>query len=133
MALQFYNAGFFNPQYADQTKACIEMMDFQGKQSVLDTISANGGMYQQLLQTEQQLLQQAEIIDKLAAKQGIQSNQADQMAAQINQNLIQERRQARLTPRPTAAERTLSCRMRGARHQTHRGQDDRDYLHKEQR
>ena len=87
MSLQFYNAGFFNPQYADQAKACIEMMDFQGKQSVLDTISANGGMYQQLLQTQQQLLQQAEIIDKLAAKQGIQSNQADQMAAQINQNL----------------------------------------------
>ncbi|WP_130837189.1 portal protein [Lachnoclostridium sp. Marseille-P6806] len=84
MALQFYNSGFFNPQMADQAVACIEMMEFQGKSQVLDKIKANGGMYQQMLMLQQQMLQQAEIIDSLT---GGQTAMADQMAAQINGNL----------------------------------------------
>ena len=32
LALQFYSAGFFNPQMADQALACLDMMDFPRKQ-----------------------------------------------------------------------------------------------------
>lgn len=84
LAMQFYNAGFFNPQYADQVSACLEMMDFQGKQSVLQKVQQNGGMYQQMLQMQQQMLQLSEIIDQLS---GGQYNMAGQMSDQINQNL----------------------------------------------
>lgn len=84
LAMQFYNAGFFNPQYADQVSACLEMMDFQGKQSVLQKVQQNGGMYQQMLQMQQQMLQLSEMIDQLS---GGQYNMASQMSDQINQNL----------------------------------------------
>ncbi len=84
LAMQFYNAGFFNPQYADQVSACLEMMDFQGKQSVLQKVQKSGGMYQQMLQMQQQMLQLSEMIDQLS---GGQYNMAGQMSDQINQNL----------------------------------------------
>lgn len=84
LALQFYNQGFFNPQYADQALACIDMMDFKGKSMVVDKIQQNGGLYQQLLQMQQQMLQMSEMIDQLS---GGQTNMAEGMAATINESL----------------------------------------------
>lgn len=78
LALQFYNAGFFNPQYADQALAVMEMMKFQGKDKVLQKVAENGTMYQQLMAMQQQMLQMAEIID---AQNG--SNMAGEMAGAI--------------------------------------------------
>ncbi len=63
LALQFYGLGFFNPQMADQTIACLEMMDFDGKEKILQKISENGTLYQQLMMMQQQLAQMAQIID----------------------------------------------------------------------
>lgn len=83
MALQFYNAGFFNPQYADQALACIGMMDFQGKTEITQKIENNGTMYQQLLQLQQQMLQMAEMVEQLGGQRGF----ADSMAQQINASL----------------------------------------------
>lgn len=53
LALQFYNAGFFNPQLADQVLPTIDMMDFDGKEKVRETISQNGTMFQKLQQMQQ--------------------------------------------------------------------------------
>ena len=41
LALQFYNAGFFDPSRADQAAAAVSMMDFSRKESVLMKISHN--------------------------------------------------------------------------------------------
>ena len=41
LALQFYNAGFFDPSRADQAAAAVSMMDFSRKDSVLMKISQN--------------------------------------------------------------------------------------------
>ena len=41
MALQFFSAGFFNPQLADQALQCLEMMDFERKDFVMQRIAAN--------------------------------------------------------------------------------------------
>ncbi len=65
MALQFYNAGFFNPQLADQALACLDMMDFDRKSSVTQKIAQNGTMYQQMMQMQQQMVQMAQTIDGL--------------------------------------------------------------------
>lgn len=62
LALQFYNLGFFNPELTDQALACIEMMDFDGKDKVVQRISKNGTMAQQLQQMQQTSMQLAEII-----------------------------------------------------------------------
>lgn len=76
MALQFYGQGFFNPQLADQALACLEMMDFDRKQFVMQRIAANGGMYQQMMAMQQQMLLMQQRLDMLEG-----SNGASQMAA----------------------------------------------------
>jgi hypothetical protein len=85
LALQFYGNGFFNPELADQALACIDMMEFPGKDRVVQKIQANGTMYQAILQMQQQMLQMSQVID---AQNG--TKMADQMAAGIlNQPQVQ--------------------------------------------
>lgn len=65
LAIQFYNAGFFNPQLADQAMACLEMMDFDRKQFVMAKIKQNGMLYQQLQQAQMQIAKLTAIVDRL--------------------------------------------------------------------
>jgi len=62
LALQFYNLGFFNPQMTDQALACVDMMDFEGKEKVRETIRNNGTMFQQLQQMTQTAVQLAQVL-----------------------------------------------------------------------
>jgi hypothetical protein len=78
LALQFFGAGFFNPQIADQALACLDMMDFDRKHFVMQKIAQNGGMYQQMLQMQQQMLMLAQMVD-----QDRGTNLAEQIAAGI--------------------------------------------------
>ena len=78
LALQFFNAGFFNPQMADQALACIDMMDFDRKHFVMQKISENGTMYQQILQLQQQMIMLAQMVDQVKG-----TNLADQISAGI--------------------------------------------------
>lgn len=63
LALQFYNAGFFNPQLADQALVCLDMMDFERKQFVMSKIAQNGTMYQMMMQMQQQMLALGGMVD----------------------------------------------------------------------
>ena len=76
LALQFYSAGFFNPQMADQALACLDMMDFDRKQFIMQKVAQNGTMYQQLMMMQQQMLQLAQIVDQVKG-----TNIAGQIAA----------------------------------------------------
>ena len=62
LALSFYNAGFFNPQLSDQALATIDMMDFEGKEKVRETIQNNGTMFQQIQQLQQTAMQLAQLV-----------------------------------------------------------------------
>ena len=62
LALQFYNMGFFNPELTDQALACIEMMDFDGKEKVQARISSNGTLADKLTQMQQTAMGLAEIV-----------------------------------------------------------------------
>lgn len=93
LAIQFYNSGFFNPQQSDQVLACIDMMEFPGKEEVRKKIADNGGMYQQLVMLQQQLLQASEIIDKDNG-----TNLAEQVAAQITGEAQPTNLQANVKP-----------------------------------
>ena len=84
LALQFYGNGMFNPQYADQALAALDMMEFTGKQQVVQKVQKNGGMYQQMLLMQQQMLQMAETIDSLT---GGQTRMAEEMAKGINRGI----------------------------------------------
>ena len=78
LALQFYQAGFFNPQMADQALACLDMMDFDRKHFIMQKIAQNGGMYQQMLMMQQQMLGLAQMVDQANG-----TNLAEQIASGI--------------------------------------------------
>lgn len=57
LALQFYQLGFFSPDAVDQTMMCLEMMDFDGKDGMMQRVAQQGtlrdklGQYMQLALT----------------------------------------------------------------------------------
>lgn len=53
LALQFYQLGFFNPQMAQQSLACLDAMDFNTKNKLYENIRRNGTMYEQLQEFSQ--------------------------------------------------------------------------------
>ena len=79
LALQFYGAGFFNPQMSDQALACLDLMDFDRKHFVMQKIAENGTMYQQIMMMQQQMFALAQIVDKHEG-----TNLAEQIAAGIS-------------------------------------------------
>ena len=50
MSLQFFQMGFFNPQMVDQALLCLEIMDFDGKDEIMQKVAKNGTMFQKLVQ-----------------------------------------------------------------------------------
>lgn len=79
LALQFFGAGFFNPQLADQALACLDMMDFDRKEFIMQKIAQNGGMYQQMVAMQQQMIMLAKMVDQARG-----SNMAEQLMAQFS-------------------------------------------------
>lgn len=69
LALNFYNLGFFNPQMTDQALACLNMMDFNKKDEVMQKISENGTLQEMLLLYQQMALQFANQIDPALGEQ----------------------------------------------------------------
>ena len=68
LALQFFQHGFFNPQMTDQTLMCLEMMDFDGKDGIMQKVAQNGTMFQKLQQYMQIALTLAQATDPAAAE-----------------------------------------------------------------
>ena len=68
LALQFFQMGFFNPQMTDQALMCLEMMDFDGKDTIMQKVAQMGTMYQKLLQYMQLALTLAQATDPMAAE-----------------------------------------------------------------
>lgn len=64
LALDFYGRGFFRPENADQALSCLEMMDFDGKEKIMQKIETNGTLYQQLAMLSQQMMQMATILER---------------------------------------------------------------------
>ena len=85
LALQFYQVGFFNPQMADQALACLDMMDFDRKEFIMQKISQNGGMYQQMMMMQQQMMQLAAMVDQMRGSNEITQGLANQFGIQMPQ------------------------------------------------
>lgn len=69
LALQFYNAGMFNPQMADQALACLDMMDFNHKQDIVAKVSQNQTLAMQVQQLSQTLMALAQKYEPALAAQ----------------------------------------------------------------
>lgn len=84
LALQFYNLQFFNPQNADQALACLDMMDFNGKEELMAKIQQNGTLMQQYQQLLQLALGMAQRFDPRMIPMIMQGAQAMGMAPPLN-------------------------------------------------
>ena len=69
LALSFYNSGFFNPQMTDQALACLNMMDFNKKDEIMQKISENGTLAEMLLMYQQMALKFATMINPQLGQQ----------------------------------------------------------------
>ena len=76
MALEFYRMGFFNPGMADQALNCLEMMDFDGKDVLMQRISETGGMQKQMQEMQQQMMKMASVIDSQNPGAGLNGQMA---------------------------------------------------------
>ena len=71
MAMQFYTAGLFDPARWDQAVGALNMMDFDGKNTVLQYIRENGGRYAaQQAASPARLENQNELRARMAAANG---------------------------------------------------------------
>lgn len=63
LAKELYSAGVFNPELSDQALAMLQMMDFEGKEMVIQKVAKNGDMYQQIQNLQQTVMKLATIVD----------------------------------------------------------------------
>lgn len=68
LALQFFKMGFFNPQMVDQTLMCLDMMEFDGKESIMQKVAKNGTMFQKLQQYMNLAMALAQKVDPAMAQ-----------------------------------------------------------------
>ena len=68
LALQFFQMGFFNPQMVDQALMCMDMMEFEGKDGLMQKIARNGTMFQKLQEYMQLALTLAQTVDPAMAQ-----------------------------------------------------------------
>ena len=68
LAMQFFQMGFFNPQMTDQALMCLEMMDFDGKDGIMQKVARNGTVYQKLMMYMQMALDYAQVADPAAVE-----------------------------------------------------------------
>lgn len=83
LALQFYQLGFFDPSRTDQTLLCLEIMDFDGKDGIMQKVSQLGTMYDKLMQYMQLSL----VLAQAAAPQYVEQISMDvlSMGGQVPQ------------------------------------------------
>ena len=56
LALQFYQLGFFAPQQSDQALACMSMMEFEGRDELMQRLALSGTMQRELALYQQYAL-----------------------------------------------------------------------------
>ncbi len=82
LAKELYGAGMFNPEIADQALICLDMMDFEGKDKVVQKVSQNQTLLQMVQQLQAQMLQMAQIIDAQNGTTITEGIAAEQMGMQ---------------------------------------------------
>lgn len=69
LALALYTQGVFNPQMSDQALMLLDMMDFDGKDELMQKVQMNGTLLQQMAMYQQIALQLASQYDPMLAEQ----------------------------------------------------------------
>ena len=112
LALQFYQLGFFSPAQADQALACMSMMEFEGKDQLMQQISYNGTMQKKLSVFQQYALamtqkyepeRAGELMSSITGDAGIalrSKTKTKKTSSGEDRRVTQARRQARSASQP---------------------------------
>lgn len=77
LAKELFAAGIFNPANAQQALICLGMMDFDGKNEIIEKINANASVNSQIEQMSEQMQKMAEIIEYAYGNGGIRNSKAE--------------------------------------------------------
>ena len=112
LALQFYQLGFFSPGQADQALACMSIMEFEGKDELMQQISYNGTLQKKLATFQQYALaltqkyepeRAGELMSSITGDVGIAVRsrmKGKQSGSGENSRVAQARRKARSVAQP---------------------------------
>ena len=89
LALQFFQYGFFNPQMTDQALMCLDMMEFDGKDEIMQKVARNGTIFQKLIQYMQLALTLAQVAEPEMAEQIAQGGEGNAVPGGGSPQLIQ--------------------------------------------
>jgi len=64
LAKEFYRIGFFEPSRAEQALACLDMMEFEGKNIIADKINEKSTVFATLNELHNKLLELSVIVEK---------------------------------------------------------------------
>lgn len=92
--LNLYSMGFFNPQMADQSLACLENLDIEGKDKLIERISQNQTLSQKVTMMQPILAQLAMWMDSANGTQITQQLAAQGLLDGVDPNIIQVEPQA---------------------------------------
>ena len=103
-AMNLYSAGFFNPEMAQQALVCLDMMDFEGKEKIIEHVQQGQTLYNQVMMLNQQIMgvtQALAVAGINPAQFGLQPIMPDGAPAPadmgINNPLVQAHESARKT------------------------------------
>ncbi len=61
-AMNLYSAGFFNPELAQQALICLDMMDFEGKEKIVEKVREGQTLQNMVMQMQQQIMTASQMI-----------------------------------------------------------------------
>ncbi len=86
LAKQMYASGMFNPENSEQALICLEMMDFDGKNTIIDRVSQNAQLYKHIKSSNEQIEKLKKLVENAYTKDGQlkesqkdHSNEADEL------------------------------------------------------
>jgi hypothetical protein len=83
LAKELYGLGVFNPDNADQAYAVLDMMDFEGKDAVMQKVQQNGLMAQKIAQMQQTMVMMANLISQSTGDTRIADALMSQLGLQV--------------------------------------------------
>ena len=115
MVLQFFQLGFFNPRMTDQTLMCLDLMEFDGKDELMQKISRQGTIFEKLTQYMQLALMlasktQPDMVDGIS--QDIMATLGVTPSAAVGASMPEE--QSHTTGNPSEDKRMQNARKQSA-------------------
>ena len=65
-----YASGMFNPDNSEQALICLEMMDFDGKNTIINRVAENAKMYNHIKNANAEIEKLRGLVDKAYTKDG---------------------------------------------------------------